>query len=177
MTRHGGSPTTRGLVGFVLGSGILSLTETIAGNYSPASFGVLTMLAAVLSRDMLTGRATNLGACTISGAAAYAVHLASHVPPPRSIADILVSSMALVFAVGFVLDCLMRGLFVLRVSRRGAEGHARAVLDGVLSGHPCSWRSHLMARIRLARGRSAMHDEHARLLEDFGAATLEGTPY
>ncbi|WP_298839802.1 hypothetical protein [uncultured Salinicola sp.] len=59
------------------------------------------------------------------------------------------------------IEGLTRLVFMIRVWRMGSEEYARKRIERILSGRMCNWNTRIDAAIRMASGRSIVHDRHA----------------
>lgn len=83
-------------------------------------------------------------------------------------------NLYLAIAAGVVtfVETLTRGLFMLKVRRYGSERYAEMRIARILRGRMCNWNIRIDYLIDVAKGRSIVHDQHARHLAEAARAAM-----
>lgn len=80
--------------------------------------------------------------------------------------------LAIVAGVVTFVETVTRGLFMLKVKRYGSERYAEVRIARILKGRMCNWNARIDALIKMATGRSIVHDQHARHLAEAARAAM-----
>jgi len=87
------------------------------------------------------------------------------------------SELNLYLAIGAALVTFAEGMtrlvFMIRVGRMGSEEYARRRIERILTGPMCNWNTRIDAVIRMATGRSIVHDRHARDLAQAARSAMD----
>ena len=80
--------------------------------------------------------------------------------------------LAIAAGVVTLAEAITRGLFMLKVKRHGSERYAEMRIARILKGRMCNWNMRIDYLIDVAKGRSIVHDQHARHLAEAARAAM-----
>lgn len=83
-------------------------------------------------------------------------------------------TMAISMTVIVAIECISRLVFMTRIRRHGSEAYARMRIERIMQGRMCNWNAKIDGLIGMSKGRSIIHDRHARHLAE--AARQAMTP-
>lgn len=128
----------------------LSLPQMLSLKTSPTNFG---QIAALL------GLTLSLTAFAIGGGTIWVT--------PEINLYLAIAAGVVTFA-----ETITRSLFMLKVKRHGSKRYAEMRIARILRGRMCNWNIRIDYLINIAKGRSIVHDQHARHLAEAARAAM-----